>query len=119
MKGKGKQIWCPIMTLAQNVCGIPLYPIMALANYWIDLLALYAIVNYLFIPCSLQNSSNSFEVKSPPLLGLMHFILHYVSFSFMALNFLKFSKAFDFFLKKATHVILLKSLMKSMKYNLP
>ena len=62
--------------------------------------------NCLFIPCSSQYLLNSSEVNSPPLSNLRHLIRDPVSFSTNSLNVLKHPNAFDFLLRRHTHVIL-------------
>lgn len=74
------------------------------------------VVSCLFIPFVLQNCSNSAEVNSPPLSVLKQPILSPFSFFTSALNFLKLSKAADLVARKYTHVILVKSSMKVVKY---
>ena len=54
-----------------------------------------------------------------PLSDLRHLIFYFVSFSTSSLNILKNPKASDFFFRRHTQVILVKSSMRSMKYSSP
>jgi len=62
---------------------------------------------------------NSFDVNSPPLFDLKHLFFESVSFSTISLKILKHSNASDFFLRKQTVVILVKSSISSIKYCSP
>lgn len=76
----------------------------------------YAVVNCLLMPFSLQNSSNSCELNSPPLSAHKHLTNNPVSFSTILLKHLKECKASYFSAKKYTHVFLLKSSIKHKMY---
>ena len=64
-------------------------------------------VNCLLIAFCLQNSLNSFELNSPPLLVRKHLTNSNVSFSTIVLKHLKEFKASDFSTNKYTHAFLL------------
>jgi hypothetical protein len=62
---------------------------------------------------------NYFDVNSPLLSDLKHLIFRSVSFSTIYLNILKHSNASDFFLRKKTVIIIVKSSISSIKYCSP
>ena len=119
------RIWTVVWTAStQKVCEMSLSLIIALSIYWTDLFwhsttpfcwGVPGIVYSLLIPCLSQNYLKSLNRNSPPLSERISFNFLHVWFSANSLNFLNFSNASYFSLRKATHVSLEKSSMTSIK----
>lgn len=75
----------------------------------------YATVSYLWMPCWVQNVSNSFEQYSPPRSAPNVLIEFFALFSAWALKLLNVTKASNLFCKKNTHVFRLRTIVNKSK----
>ena len=120
------RVYTIVLTISsQNVSETSFSNNGALAASAIDLFLLLSIPFFpyvlgedscLLIQFSSQNILNSLEVNYPALSNIKYFILTQNSFSTPFLNILNLSKDLNFSLTNATHIILVKSSTKIIKY---